>query len=142
MAAFRSRPDGGRTPGWRGWALGLLAAWLVPPLLGLAVLALAGLAERLLGPGRAPAGLGGGAWLMALSLMLSWLWLAPLALAAWLLRRLGAGGWASLALAGAAAGALGVTAVPGMPWAAGLMLGALTGLILGLALSLPPPGAR
>lgn len=142
MAAFRSRPDGARGPGWRGWALGLLAAWLLPPLLGLAVLALTGLAERLLGPGLAPVGLGGGAWLMALSLMLAGLWLAPLALAAWLLLRLGAGGWASLALVGAAAGTLGVTAVPGMPWAAGLMPGALAGLILGLVLSLPPPRTR
>lgn len=130
MAAFGSRPGGDLMLGWRGWAPGLLAAWLAPPALGLAALTLAGLAERVLGPGLALAGLGGGAWLMAMSLLLAWLWLGPLAMAAWLLLRLGAGGWASLVLAGAAAGVLGIAAVPGLSWTVGLALGALAGLIL------------
>jgi hypothetical protein len=139
MAAFRSRPGGDRLLGWQVWAVGLLAAWMAPVLLGVALLALAQLAGWIFGDMVALAVLGGGAYLMVFSMMFAALWLIQLVLLAWLLLRLGAGGWLSLLIAGAACGALGISFLPGMSWTVGLALGTLNALVLWIVFSRMQP---
>lgn len=135
MSPVRSCPGSDRMPGWRGWVLGLLAAWMIPVWLGLGLLHLADLAVRVAGPGPALFGLGRLGQAMALSMMLSALWLGPTALAAWLLLRLGWGGWLSLAMAGAVAGGLVTLAVPGLTAWTGAGLGALNAMVLWVVFS-------
>ncbi|MGY6534632.1 MAG: hypothetical protein ACXIVG_04725 [Pararhodobacter sp.] len=130
MPAWRSAPGGDRLLGWRGWVLGLLAAWMIPVWLGLGFLALWGLIERVAGPTPALAILGTPAFVMSASLMLAGLWLVPLALLAWALMRLGLGGWLPFALCGAATGAPGIMAMPDTSPALGAALGMMNALIL------------
>jgi len=136
---WRSRPGGERAPGWRGWVLGLGAAWMAPPLIGIALLWLLELTGIAPGQNAVLRGLVVAAGLMVWSMMFAAAWMAPLALVAWALLRAGLGGWLPFLLAGAVAGGLGILLLPGMEAAAGAGLGALNALILRAVFSLIVP---
>lgn len=116
--------------GFEPWLVGLPAAWLAPPLLGLAVLLPLGQLDRLIGPIPALSAVGGSAALVVLSVVVAVLWLVPLAVLAWILLRMGAAGWASLTIAGAACGGAVIVMIPGTSALFGMAIGSLNGLVL------------
>ena len=129
-AAIRTTPRGDRAMGFAPWLVGLPAAWLAPPFLGLAVLLPLGLLDRLIGPIPTLSAMGGSAALVMLSMPVAALWLVPLALVTWLLLRMGVAGWASLLITGAACGGAVILMIPGTSALFGMMMGSLNGLVL------------
>ena len=135
MGVWRSQPAGDRLLCWRDWAVASVVVWLGAAPLGLGVLALAYLFSAVFGLSGATdmrhplAALYVIGYILLFAPVLSWAGvLLALAPVWWLLRR-GAGGWASFATLGLAAGTVAGTLFQGFAPGIAAAYGVLAALV-------------